>query len=177
MIYFSLSPHIYAAHFDNAIIILDSIQDKYISIIDDASRYLQLIVTSSFERDECGKFIPTDNTTEINYEQLNNWITHFIEKRFILETDRVDRKFIAPQPLVPGGLIEYRWDHKPSWKPFALASKLEIMQAFFVLAKVHRVLKRTGIQGIFAMIQRAPSKYHDLRKPTNDELKDRKSVV
>lgn len=168
MIYFSLTPHTYAARFDNAIIILDSINDTYLSFIDSAAHYFQLVLSDSFTRNQDGKLTPINNDVDI--EQLNYWITHFIENNFIIESSQVHRKLIEPLPLKAGGLVEYRWDHKPSWKPFSKTSKIQILKAFFTLARIHYLLKRKGIAAILDAIKKNSTNRTLLRQPTEQEI-------
>jgi hypothetical protein len=103
-------------------------------------------------------------------EQVNYWIAHFIENNFITENTQENQKLIAPLPLQPGGLCDYQWDHKPSWQPFTHASKLQIIKAFFQLARIHRTMKRTGIGGILDKIKKTAAQHTQLRKPTDQEV-------
>ncbi len=189
-IYFSLTPHTYAARFDNAIIILDSTNDNYLSFIDTAADYLQFALDSPFTRDQAGKLTPAENealsrgirhsqlaTPDKNpqeftcdLEQLNYWVSHFLENNFIQESTQEKRKNIAPLPLQAGGLIEYQWDHKPSWKPFTHTSKIQTIKTFFTLAHVHRTLKRKGIKGILDAIKNTTTQHKNLRLPTEQEI-------
>ena len=179
-IHFSLTPHTYAAWFDNAIIILDSTNDKYLSFIDDAAQYFQFTLKSSFQRNSDGKFVSVEAINKIDsefniefkcdFEQLNDWIEHFIENNFITESSQENRKGLAPLPLQPGGLCDYRWDHKPSWKPFTQTSKIQIIKAFFELAKMHRTMKRGGINGILNKIKKLSSSNAKLHQPTDQEV-------
>ena len=179
-IYFSLTPHTYAACFDNAIIILDSTNDKYLSFIDDAAQYFQFALSGSFQRNSDGKLVPVESinnggsefSTEFkcDLEQLNDWIEHFIENNFITESSQAKRKVLAPLPLQPGGLSDYKWDHKPSWKPFTQASKIQIIKAFFELAKTHRTMKRGGINGILDAIKKNQANHTNPYQPTDQEV-------
>ena len=178
---FSLTPHAYAARFDDSIIILDSTNDNYLSFIDSAAEYLQFILNSSFARNQDGTFVPSaeavSDKSDNDLEELNYWIAHFIENNFICESAYSQRKTLAPLPLQPGGLIDYQWDHKPSWKPFAQTSKMQIIYAFFELARVHRLLKRNGIQGILDVIRNARAKHTDLRQPTEREIEQLSAAI
>ncbi|MFH1832119.1 MAG: lasso peptide biosynthesis B2 protein [bacterium] len=178
IIYFSLTPHTYAAHFDDAIIILDSTSDKYLSFIDSAAQYLQFSLSSAFTHNQDGSFTPIkdkntcdnefcDTKFDCDLEQLNYWIAHFIENNFITESAQENRKLIAPLPLQPGGLCDYQWDHKPSWKPFKHASKIQIIKAFFQLARIHRIMKRKGINGILDVIKKTAAHHVNLHQSIN----------
>lgn len=169
MITFTLVPHLYAARYENSIIILDSVQDKYLSVIDDAAKYLAFILDASFISGS--EFVPAGDAVEIDIHQLNAWIQHFSDKKIIMQSlqDGISRR-LAAHPLKPGGLIEYKWDHKPSWKPFARAKKSEILKTVFVLAKVHRALKRQGIKGVLDLIGAAYNKQISYKNPTESEL-------
>jgi hypothetical protein len=167
-IYFSLTPHTYAARFDHAIIILDSTHDKYVSFIDAAAHYFKLALSDSFARNRDGKLTHINN--DIDLEQLNYWITYFIENNFIVESSQAHRKLLAPLPLQPGGLAEYKWDHKPSWQPFSKTSKIQILKAFFTLARIHYLLKLKGIAGILNTLKKASSNQAPLHQPTDQEI-------
>ena len=174
LIYFSLTPHTYAARFDNAIIILDSTNDNYLSFIDTAADYLQFALNSQFRRDQAGKLSPAESKNPqegtCDLEQLNYWISHFLENNFIQESTQEKQKNIAPLPIKAGGLIEYQWDHRPSWKPFAQSSKMQIIKAFFTLAHVHRTLKRKGIKGVLDAIKKTTVQHTHLHQPTELEI-------
>lgn len=180
-VYFSLTPHIYAACFDNAVIILDSNSDKYLSFIDSAAHYFQLALNGEFQRTTDGKLVPVKNEISIecadDLDQLNYWVNHFIENNFVAESTQTNRKLLAPLPLKLGGLIEYCWDHKPSWKPFTKISKIQIIKALFALARVHRMLKRQGINGILNAIKQAHAQHPDLHQPTEQEIEQLSSTI
>jgi hypothetical protein len=173
IIHFSLTPHTYAACFDNAIIILDSTNDKYLSFIDDAAQCFQFALNGSFQRNQDGKLSPVKaqlDSEKFNCEELNDWIEHFIENNFIIESSQANGKGLAPLPLQPGGLCDYKWDHKPSWKPFTESSKIQIIKAFFELAKTHRILKRAGIKGILDAIKKTHANHTSLHQPSEQEI-------
>lgn len=181
LIYFSLTPHTYAARFDNAIIILDSTNDNYLSFIDTAADYLQFALNNSFTRDQSGKLSPAESKKPqegtCDIEQLNYWVSHFLENNFIQESTQENRKNLAPLPIKTGGLIEYQWDHKPSWKPFAHTSKIQAIKVFFTLARVHRTLKRKGIKGVLDAIKKTTAQHPHLRQPTELEINTLADVV
>jgi hypothetical protein len=154
MFYFSLIPTVYAARFDESIILLDGENDKYLSLIGPAALYLSLILENSFQRIDA-MYSCSSLTISCDPDQLNYWIMHFLEKNFIYETTHQSRKYIAPVPLKAGGLTEYQWDYKSSWKPFSHASKYQIIKALIELARVHRSIRRKGIKGIIVAIQKA----------------------
>ena len=147
-LYFSLDPSIYAATFEQAIIILDSRTDTYLSLIDDAARFFCFILEHSFIQHDNATYHPI--ATEYTDDQHNYWISYFTEKKFIVPGTHVT---YLVSPLQPGGLIGYRWDSKRSWKPFSESSFLDVCKAYYMLAKVHRIIKRKGIAGIIALIK------------------------
>ncbi|MFA6535620.1 MAG: lasso peptide biosynthesis B2 protein [Candidatus Babeliales bacterium] len=177
MIYFSLSLHVYAARFDDAIVVLDSVQDKYFSIVDSAAQYLDDILNDSFEQDQQKRFVSAEK--EYDSEQLNYWISYFIEKKliFIMDDFRANRKLISSAPLLPGGLKDYQWDTKSNWKPFKQASKIEIIKTFFYLAKIHRILKSKGIQGILDEIKKIVSKQKKSNIPCEQEINSLSAAI
>lgn len=173
-IYFSLTPHMYAAHCDDAIILLDSASDKYLSFIDDAAQCFQLALNSSFSRNTDGHLTLIKHESSKKFdgevEKLNYWINHFVTNNFITESHKEHRKFLAPLPLKPGGLSDYKWDHKPSWKPLAKTSKIQIIRACMQLAKTHRTMKHKGIEGILDAIKKTVHNCKNLRQPTEQEI-------
>lgn len=154
MKYFSLSPHIYAAHFGNSIIILDSAQDDYISLIDDSAHYLNIIVDGEISYNQEKNEYECVNK---NTQELNSWIEQLLELNIITQSN-TPGKAIASAPPKPGGLHNYQWDSKPSWKPLKHAKKFQVLKAFMQLAKVHRFLKRQGIKGVLDAIDATPKK-------------------
>jgi hypothetical protein len=176
MYYFSLSPHIYAAWYENAIIILDSKNDKYSSIIDDAASNLHFILDHQFIKDNEEKFIPRDTALVFVKDDLNEWINFFITNNMIVISDQRGTN-IAPEPLKAGGLIEYRWDHKYSWKPFAKAPQLQVLKAFFVLRSVHKMIKNGGVQPLLDAITQVSEKQHDKKIPTQYEIAQLAQII
>lgn len=172
LIYFSLTSHVYAARYENSIIILDSFNDQYLSFIDDAAQYFEFVLNNSFQQDKDGTFIPVEVTGEFKWDldQLNSSIMHFIGKKLIFESSKEGRKIITPLPLRSGGLIEYCWDHKPSWKPFVQASKIQTIKAFCELVTVHRIMKKKGIKGILDVIKKTSANLKILYQPTEQEI-------
>lgn len=147
---FSLAPHIYATSFDNAIIILDSAADKYISLVDDAAQFFQFILAHQFIKQDA-TYHATMAHEDSNNSQHNYWISYFIEKKFIIPGTHTTHLM---SPIQSGGLIGYRWDFKKSWKPFAQSSFLDIFKAYYMLARVHRIIQRKGIAGVIALVKK-----------------------
>lgn len=168
VINFTLTNHIYAARFDDSIIILDSINDKYFSLIDSAADFFQVILDNSFEQKNDSYFIVHNENHQTDVEDLNYWINHFITHNFITKTASERGRGIASLPLQSGGLIDYKWDHKPSWQPFVHTSKIQIIKMLFTLAKAHRLLNKKGIQGILDEIKKYSIK--KLHQPTDQEI-------
>lgn len=171
MIYFSLSPHIYAARFGDSIIILDSVNDDYISLIDSSAYYLAKIVELPVSFDTQNKIysLPGEDT-----ETLNDWINNLLELNIIRESDKPGRA-IAPAPLKAGGLYDYQWDTKPTWQPFKQAKKHDVLKTFIQLAKIHRVLKRYGIKGVLDAIENTPKK--SLGIPLDHEIQQLADLI
>lgn len=148
---FSLNESIYAAVFDNSVIILDSSKDKYISLIGFAASYLTMICKYDFIY-ENGAYRGENCEEEYDVTQLNYWIEQFLQKGFIKNVS-THKKTIAPGPIKKGGLAHYQWDSKVSWKPFFKTSKWEILKAFSQLANVHRSIKKERLNGIVNLIK------------------------
>lgn len=166
MIYFSLTPHIYAARFEKSIIILDTRSDNYLSLIDSAAEYLAFILEHSFDYDSEKKWY-TGNCDDL--DQLNYWIDYYTELAFIIESTLDKRKTIAAPPLKHGGLSEYQWDSKQSWQPFKNSRRWDIIKAFCMLTKIHRIMKRQGIGGILYRIEKFTKKNRII--PSEAEIK------
>ncbi len=171
MKYISLSAHIYAARFGNSIIILDSTNDDYISLIDDSAHYLSKIIEGEISYNQEKKEYECINE---NIQELNSWIEQFLELNIIQQSNSPDKK-IAGAPLKPGGLHDYQWDTKPSWKPFKQAKKYPIFKTFVQLAKVHRLLKRHGIKGVLDAINTTPKT--DLIIPMDIQIQELANLV
>lgn len=171
MKYFSLSAHIYAARFGNSIIILDSAQDDYISLIDSSAHFLTKIVEDelTFDQEKNEYYCEGQDTQE-----LNSWIDQFLELNIIQQSDHPGKK-IAPAPTKLGGLHDYQWDTKPTWKPFKQAKKYHVLKTFIQLAKVHRALKRQGIKGVLDAIDATPKT--NLTIPTESQIQELSNLV
>lgn len=165
MICFALSSTIYAAEYEQSIILLDIKNDRYISLIGDAAHYLKIILNTTFTVDKEGVYSSADKL--IDKEQLNHWVREFKGQDFIAVSSSTLFKTIAPGPLIPGGLKEYKWDIKSEWKPFAKASFSDVMYSYFTLIQVYRRMKKKKMAGLFELIkENALSTYS---KPYNQE--------
>lgn len=170
-VHFSLTPSIYAAKFENSIIILDSKNDSYISLIDDAADFLDLITQHPVLLDGTSY---TTGHKDNDLDALNHWIQYFKEEEFITEcTEKTTVKHIAPEPKNAGGLIDYKWDTKLSWKPFKETSFFVMLQAFWLLVRVHRIMKKTGIAGL----KRAVTTKKILQDPQQKEMRRLSAAV
>lgn len=169
MIYFSLAPTIYGAYFGDSVIILDRINNKYISLIGAASHYLSFILSHGFvleDKNYC--CISLREEDSYDSEQLNFFINHFLDKKFIVISMSQNHKKLAPPPLKPGGLVEYQWTSKISSKLFSQASLYEVLKAFFQLARTHYAMKHGGINKILSSIKKA--KLTDIKTPHAHEI-------
>jgi hypothetical protein len=166
-VYFSLQPSIYAARFDQSIIILDSNSDTYLSLIDDAAQHLLIIVQQAFTKEKDEKYCAHEGAYD--NEKLNFWITHFLERKFITPSTANCAHHIA-LPLKEGGLCDYQWDCKPSWNPLRSVSIWQLLTAWIMLARVHRIMKRAGIKGLLELIVSYTKPLKSLREPTDQEI-------
>jgi hypothetical protein len=153
-VYFSLTPYLYAATFDNAIIILDGKADKYLSLIDDAATFFRLILEQQFIVHNNGRYHPACAKKSNENDDYNYWISYFIDRQFIAQSIHPTQ---LKSPLQPGGLIGYRWDTKKEWSPFSSASIVDIIKAYWILARVHRTINKKGILGIITLIKNSAS--------------------
>lgn len=165
-IHFTLTPHLYAAPFDNAIIILDSKTDKYLSLIDDAAIFFRLIVEQQFILNNDGTYHLACTQKSDEIKDYNYWISYFIDKQFITQSNAPTR---LKNPLISGGLIGYRWDTKKQWSPFSIAPVIDIIKSYWILARVHRTIKKQGILGIITLIKKSAAS-------TNPSIPSRKQI-
>jgi hypothetical protein len=165
---FSLAPYIYATTFENAIIILDGTADKYISLIDDAAKFLRLILATRFIQHENKSYYPESDDQSDNNDKYTYWISYFIEKKFIVHGSTPT---ILTKPLQDGGLKEYRWDtKKASWKPFSVAPFFDVFKAYSLLARVHWTIKHKGILGIITLIHKNTPSPQNITVPSHTEI-------
>ena len=173
---FSLLPFIYAARFEQSIIILNSNTDQYISLIGDAARYFEYVLLHSFIKTENDAFeaVSLDQQDEhISPENLTSWITYFKENGFISLGEKSTK---IPSPAKSGGLIDYAWNTKHSWHPFAQASTVTIVEAFFMLKWVHTSMKKNGVKEIFECIAKSNSS-KPLTDPSEAHIKKLSAAV
>jgi hypothetical protein len=169
---FRLAPHIYAGKCNDDIIILDIEKDKYISITDKAASALQATLENDFtftnDTYTCAQRV-------IDLEvPLSEMIEHFLSIRFIEICDQ-EQGTQLPNALMPGGLANYRWDHKSSMTAFSRVSKRSIITAFITLIKVESLLKKQGIKGILEALKKEHSSskvYHSGTEKIIQELSD-----
>lgn len=152
--HFSLAPNVYAASFDNSVIILDGRSDKYLSLVDDAAHFFCSILKNKFIKKNDNQYYLFLSETEDENNTYHQWISYFIEKKLIVPGIRAT---YVSTPIQPGGLIEYRWDSKKLWKSFSESSFFEIAKALYMLSKVHRTIKRKGIAGVITLIKNSAS--------------------
>ncbi len=171
-VYFSLAPNIYACCFDGTVILLNSTSDKYLSLIEDAARYFKTILSSPFIKESDATYTLINSSDDS--DQHNYWIAYFIEKQFIVPSSNGGTTITSP--LQEGGLVDYRWDLKKSWQPFSEASLLTTMQALFMLTKVHRSMKRKGMQEIFDWIHDY-SHNKKLHEPSEQDIQKLSAAV
>lgn len=178
MIYFSLAPAVYAARFDESIIILDIERDKYLSLIGPAAHYLIVVTESSFSYSAQQDVFMLESSSE-NSDELNYWIKEFLDQKYIkqiTESDLASRKGIAPTPRKTGGLADYRWDFKKAWNPFEHAPKLQIIKTFLALCRVHFVMKYKGIAGLVSLLgEKVPES--KTKKPLAYQIKELVAAV
>lgn len=153
MLYFSLTPQIYAVHFENAVILLDIKNDNYLSLIDDAAKNLTYILKHPFKKNDDGTYKSLDESDDRPF-----WIQEFLKNNFIQESSEKHRKDIAPDAIIAGGLREYQWDTKVDWKPFQKSSYVAIFKALIVLGRVHRTLRKNKLGGLFDLIRKNNNK-------------------
>lgn len=168
MIYFTLLSSIYAARYEKAIIILDVDKDSYISLIQEAAVYLELILDTTFNTND-GSYTLVDSQTTYDTQTLQQWIDEFKTRGFIAETSSVKRKGLAQQPKTTGGLREYKWDTKTDWKPFSKASWLAVIPAYLQLTRIHRLIKNKNLKGLFGLLKKYKTKVTRVPQPADLE--------
>ncbi len=172
MIYFSLAKEIYATQFENAVIILNVTKDQYLSLIDDAAHYFKHILSISFTKHKNGKYIPgIENYDQNSIHKCNNWIAEFMNKGLIIQTTSPAKKKINPPAKVTGGLCEYQWDTKKNWKTLKKTSYFSILKALLTLIRVNRIIKKDGMQGLFALITKTKNTRGKV-KPSEQNLEN-----
>lgn len=177
MVNFYLAPHIYAAQFEDSIIILDANQNSYFSIVETSASFLLRVLDETFVCIHDDKFAPVNNNLNYDLDELNHWISYFLEQQFIVKSAPAIQKHIASYPLQDGGLTDYKWDQKPSWKPFLHSSKYQVLKALFELIKVHHLVKNKGIQEILNLIKKISSKKTKLCNPSKKEINELASII
>ena len=110
--FFCLKPYIYAAYCDNGIVILDTKQDKYFSLIDDAVTSLTLILDKEFIYQE-PSYISLDQEIALPQEKLNYWIDHFLTQGFIQTSLKKDLFKYLRTALKPEALSIIAGIHSP----------------------------------------------------------------
>lgn len=172
--YFSLHQGIYAARYGQAIIVLDSNKDKYISLVEKAAAYFEMVCQNEFvyEQNIYKAAFPIKDCDE---KQLNYWIKEFTQKGFISQSYSKNRKSIAEASLRKGGLSDYKWDFKSSWKPFSQISKWEIAKAFFQLVKVRRLIKKGGLSVLLDLVEK--TSHVSIQVPTKEKLNELAAAV
>lgn len=164
--YFSLAPAFYAARCNETVILLDTHNDVYLSIVQDAAHYLSLICSSKFSKID-DHYQIAEKDSYVDSEKLTYWIDYFLQKGFIRSGK--GQRSICTGPLKDGGLIDYQWDFKTSWYPLAQTGILDLFKAFFKLRKVHKFLKK-GISPILEIIKN--NKHTTTITPSPSEIKE-----
>lgn len=162
---FSLKPTLYAARFEESIIILDSLNNNYLSLINDSAKSLVYILENEFQQDITG-YYQAINNMHYDSKELTGWINYFIEQNFIIQGSKIIHKFNVP--LRSGGLVSYQWSFKSGWKSFLQTSWIDILQAFFILRKIHKIMDNHGIHGIIESIKNIAHKQNS--DPNEQEI-------
>jgi hypothetical protein len=175
MHYFSLNKNVYATQYEDAIIILDVERDNYLSLIDDAAKYFNLILSIPFEKSN-ETYIPAIKETPQNAESYNTWIAEFLEQGLIIPTKTASQKIVNPAAQVSGGLREYKWDTKKNWNPEKNASYVAIAKAWFTLMKVNRAIKKGGMKKLFTLVAQTKNIKKAI-KPSQQDLENISAAV
>lgn len=152
-IYFSLAEHTYAVKFEDSVIILDVVQNQYVSLIDTAACFFTSILDESFTYDKTKNIYYPNTAHEV--AECNEWIALFLQNNYLILVDSVLKKrayHVAEQP----DLRSIEWSNKLSFESFSDVSLREIFKAYLLLFKVNWQLKRSGIKGILNQINTLP---------------------
>lgn len=173
--YFCLAPGIYAGRYENDIIILDSIRDKYLSITDVSAEVFVLLLKSEFQL--IGDlYLPIDSLDE-QYDSAfaSSCIKELIIQGFFNEVTTLEKPNNLPSPRVQGGLSGYRWDTKNSAASFAPTPKRDIFNALVTLIRVQYLVKK-GIGPVINSVK-SFSKSADFVIPTEKEIQQLSDAV
>lgn len=170
---FCLTPLLYAAKCDSGIILLDLANDTYLSLKDEAAASLELILTNSF-RYKDNNYLPINFNTPIDSNELNTWLTYFIEKKYIqIISKKFDYKILSA--TLPGGLVDYEWNRKDIIPSSKKISKALILKSILTLLQVSVILHFSGIRGIINQIKKY--KEQPLKAPSSKELSQLSGVL
>lgn len=159
---FTLAPTIYAAKCEGSIILLDIKRDKYFSLIEDAAEAFEHI---------CQNEVVFNNSVYSCKEKyhIDKWVKEFLSQEYLVVDDLGERRTIGNLPLQSGGLANYQWDSKYSWKPFSKASKILILPAFLQLSQIHGFLKKQNMtRGIETIESFSSTRLY--KEPTQAEI-------
>jgi hypothetical protein len=167
---FALAVGVYTARFDETIIVLDTIKDAYISLIENGAKYFELIITEFCIVTHHGYRLSSVTGENTGDNTLTYWISHFRERKLIVKVaENTETRAFIPLPLKSGGLIDYAWNYKVSWEPVSQSSKWGILKAFYQLIHVHHTIKRGGLKKLLETLE-SNSTRKKLKKPSEEEI-------
>jgi hypothetical protein len=167
--FFLLKSHIYATYCDTGIIILDAYKDKYFSLTDEAVLFLSKIITTEFTDTE-NVYFPLTSYPELENELFHEWILHFLAEGFIEPSLSKNTDKSLNKALKAGGLGDYQWDRKDVLPSFSQSPKLLVMRLLFLVMHVDFILKRKGIDGVLAKIEKYKHLHPIYKEPSQEQI-------
>lgn len=151
-IIFNLTAHIHAASYNNTIIILNQMTNKYISLGKVASFYLEVIIHNSFKQINSLYLVCHDNhlmTGKI--KELNKYIVYFLKSE-IIECGYTHIKNSIATADVNNGLKQVEWMPTLDYSSIH-ATLFERLYGIYILAKIHRTIEISGINGLILLLK------------------------
>jgi len=146
--YFEFANFIYVASYKKQIIVLNILNNQYLSLGKKAGSFLPSIISNYFEF-ENNVYFTTHQDKEMS--DIDFYIKLFLDKKIIEKTLSVDRRNRIAIPEEEIGLNKLDWmpthQHKGIKHSF-----FELSMALVRLMKIHYVIKKHALQGLITLL-------------------------
>ncbi|WP_165380322.1 lasso peptide biosynthesis B2 protein [Candidatus Finniella inopinata] len=165
LVQFEWAPGVYGALCNDRFVILKASDDEYLSMSVESSVFLSKILREVFVKNGL-EYSSEFNSCDGLY--ISQHIILFIKNGLIVEAACRQRNNRVASPKIAGGIKVREWvsDIKIEHK----VKKTLVIKSFYLLLKVHRVIKRDKIKGILSLLQTVESKIPRFSYSKSEEL-------
>lgn len=174
MIFFQFPKNIFAAYYQQQIILLDITNNEYLSLSNEAVTYLSFIIKNAFKLQRNVYTPLNENKREVTLslvpledKTVNAYIVQFLKNNIIeCFSNELRNNYIAVAHE-PIGLSNTNW--LPTKKDnYPKITFIGSVKTFLALIKIHYVMKNKGLQGLINLLNSESIKYKSVE--TNQDI-------